>query len=78
MMTVDEKVATEWDLMEWEDAIDAAEKRKSRDTTVNSLVVFIKAQGVDHEKSKFLIKKDARDPRPYRCEASFFTFKINQ
>ena len=74
----DEKVAAEWDLMEYMDPMDPADMKKTKESTLKSLAVAIRAQGADQDKSKSLLKEKARDHRPFKCEANFFTFKIIQ
>ena len=54
MTPSDEKVAAEWDLMEYADHMDPADTKTMRESTLKSLAVAIRVQGGDQDKKKLL------------------------
>ena len=70
-----EKVGSKLDLTEWQDALTTDSAMKIRGAATESLGIFIKAQGTDPDKTKSILKKDAREDRPFTCEVAYFTYK---
>ena len=70
--------AEEWDLMDYADEDDNDVAKRCKETSINSLMIAIKASGGGEKKSKSLLKKCARNLRAFKCHMAFFTFKFKQ
>ena len=70
--------AEEWDLMDFADEDDNDVAKRCKETSINALMIAIKASGGGEKKSKSLLKKCARNLRAFKCHMAFFTFKFKQ
>ena len=73
-----EEIAEEVDLTENQDTLVPTEAARIKKETETWLGFFIRAQNADKTKKKAIVKQDAREDRPFTCEAVYFTIRVKQ
>ena len=74
-MSTMKEIAEEVYLTEYQDTLVPIEAAKINKDTETWLGIFIRAQGADEAKKKAIVKQDAREDRPFTCEAVYFKVK---